>query len=150
MGRVGIGQDSHRFEKGKDLILGGVKIPDHDGLRANSDGDVVLHSLCNAIASAIGMGSLSTYADDLLKKGIEDSRRYVEHILSKTNLKVINAGISIEAKTPKLEQFLPKMNKEIEKIINAPAGVTVTSGEGLTDFGLGKGIRSTAIVLLGE
>ena len=83
MDRVGIGQDSHKFAKKKPLILGGVKVADKGGLEGNSDSDVILHSLCNALSSAIGGDSLSTWSDNMCKRGIKDSQKYVEYIFKK-------------------------------------------------------------------
>ena len=81
MFRVGIGQDSHRFAKlRKPLILGGVKISERGGLSGNSDSDVILHSLCNALSSAIGGDSLSTWSDDMCRRGVLDSQRDVDYI----------------------------------------------------------------------
>jgi 2-C-methyl-D-erythritol 2,4-cyclodiphosphate synthase len=79
--RIGIGQDSHRFsEKGK-LILGGVEIQDAPKLYGNSDGDAVFHALTNAISSALGGGSLSTFSDEMCQSGITDSSEYLKKIL---------------------------------------------------------------------
>ena len=86
MNRIGIGQDSHKFERerNKPLILGGVKIPDEIGLLASSDGDVFLHSICNALSSAIGGDSLGTWADSMcLEKKVTDSKEYVNYIFQK-------------------------------------------------------------------
>src|SRR3989344_3750339 len=72
--RIGIGQDSHKFSdnKNKKLVLGGIKIEKETGLEANSDGDVILHALFNALSTAIGMKSIGFYADGMCKKGITD------------------------------------------------------------------------------
>ena len=79
--RVGIGVDSHRFSKSKrPLVLGGVEIAKAGGLSGKSDADVILHSLCNAVSSAIGGDSLSTWSDEMCKEGITDSQKYLAHI----------------------------------------------------------------------
>ena len=72
--RVGIGQDSHQFSTEGTLILGGIAFPDTPKLLGNSDGDAILHALTNAISSAIGGGSLSTFSDNLCQQGRTDSR----------------------------------------------------------------------------
>ena len=156
--RVGIGQDSHRFEnfsKNKNLILGGIKIDTDLKFQANSDGDVILHSLCNALGSAIGLGSISTYADKMcLEQGIIDSRKYVEYIFQKVkekNYKIQNVSNSIEAKKPKLEKHFPEMKKIIAQILEInvdDVGITATSGEELTAFGKGEGIQVFVIVCI--
>ncbi len=158
MGRVGIGQDSHRFDSGKKaLILGGVKIAASGGLEANSDGDVILHSLCNALSSAIGGDSLSTWSDKMCEAGIKDSKKYVEHIFKKIKeegYEVSNVSISVEAKRPYIKLTIAaKMKEVIAKILEIEinqVGITFTSGEGLTAFGKGEGIQSIAAVSLSK
>ncbi len=158
MGRVGIGQDSHRFDGGKKaLVLGGVKIAATGGLSGNSDTDVILHSLCNALSSAIGGDSLSTWSDAMCEAGIKDSRKYVEHIfkkIKKEGYQVSNVSIAVEAKKPYLKLETIKMMKEaIAKLLEIDkkqVGITFTSGEELTPFGQGKGIQSIATVLIHE
>lgn len=145
---VGIGQDSHRFSKTqKALILGNYKISDSNGLEANSDGDVILHALCNAFSSAIGEYSLSTWADTMCTQGITNSKIYLEKIyqkVQKTGYLINNLSISLEAGKPQLEKNLPAIQKHLAKTLKikpSQIGITVTSGEKLTEFGQGKGIQ---------
>lgn len=157
MFRIGLGQDSHRFvgaSENKPLILGGVVIDKKGGLKGNSDSDVILHSICNALSSAIGGDSLSTWTDDMcLKQGIKDSARYVEYVFNKiVALKylVINVSISVEAKKPVFKMEVKKQIKRriaaLLKIKTEQVGLTFTSGEGLTAFGRGQGIQALTIV----
>jgi len=77
--RIGIGQDSHRFAiKKKKLVLGGFQVPNYLGLDAKSDGDVIIHAICNALMTAIGKGSFSVYADPLYRRGICNSTIYLK------------------------------------------------------------------------
>lgn len=154
--RIGLGQDSHRFtgvSENKPLILGGVKIDEKGGLEANSDGDVILHSLCNSISSAIGGDSISTWADEMCSRGVKDSARYVEYIFNKMTAmeySVVNISISVEAKKPVLEmEFKNQIKRRVAsllKIETGQVGLTFTSGEGLTAFGKGEGIQALTIV----
>ncbi|MBI1936027.1 2-C-methyl-D-erythritol 2,4-cyclodiphosphate synthase [Candidatus Woesearchaeota archaeon] len=152
--RVGLGQDSHKFsrDKKKKLILGGYAIPNEAGLEANSDGDLILHALFNAISSAIGEQSLGFYSDPMCKKGITDSKEYLKVILAKMyekNLKINNVSISIEAKKPRLEQHNDKIKDSLSRILKISKeniGITYSSGEGLTSFGKGEGMQCFAIV----
>lgn len=153
--KIGLGQDSHRFEKGKPLVLGGVGINYHSGLKANSDGDVVLHALCNALASAVGKGSISTYADKMCKEeGITDSKEYVKVALGfvqGAGYKVGNVSIAIEGKEPKLEKHVSEMKKVIASLLDvdvAEVGITATTGEELTAFGKGEGVQVFVVVIL--
>jgi len=84
MHRVGIGQDSHKLVKAKGkLVLGGVVISEDYYLKADSDGDVIIHALCNALSTAIGGGSLDTWAGEMFRSGVRDSREFLKVILKK-------------------------------------------------------------------
>ncbi|KKR50166.1 MAG: 2-C-methyl-D-erythritol 2,4-cyclodiphosphate synthase [Candidatus Curtissbacteria bacterium GW2011_GWA1_40_16] len=154
--RVGIGVDSHGFSKSKrPLVLGGVEVSKTGGLEGKSDADVILHSLCNAISSAIGGDSLSTWSDAMCKKGITDSREYLRHIAGRASEKkyqVVNVSVSVEAKKPRVDlETIKKMKAEIAEILSIASdcvGITFTSGEGLTAFGKGLGIQAISQVLL--
>ena len=159
MYRIGIGQDSHSFSKNlkRPLILGGFKVADEGGLEGNSDSDVILHSLCNALSSAIGGDSLSTWSDNMCKRGIKDSQKYVDYIFKKVmgqKYKVENVSISVEAKRPYIDlEAVRKMKMAVSKLLeirNSQVGITFTSGEGLTPFGRGLGIAAICIVLLSK
>ena len=154
--RIGIGQDSHQFskDKNKKLILGGFIIPNEIGLEANSDGDLIIHALFNAVSSAVGDKSLGYYSDAMCRKGITDSEEYLKVILKKLDenyMKINNLSISIEASKPKLEKHTGNIKNSLSKILNLKKeniGITYTSGEGLTSFGRGKGMQCFAVVSL--
>ncbi|MFC1769066.1 2-C-methyl-D-erythritol 4-phosphate cytidylyltransferase [Nanoarchaeota archaeon] len=151
--RIGFGQDSHKFtDETKDLILGGVKFEDHKGLKANSDGDVIIHSLCNAISQAIGGKSLGSFADEMAAAGILDSREYLKkaiEMLKSNNYSINNIGLMIECKTPKIDPKSEDIKSSIAKICNIPnqvIGLTATTGESLSDFGKGLGIQVFSVI----
>ena len=153
--RVGIGQDSHKFSKEpKLLILGGIEIKECNGLEANSDGDIILHSLFNALSSAVGGKSLGYYADPMCEKGIKDSKEYLKVALSMLkdkNLNINSIGIAIEAKKPRLESYEDKIKQNIAELCGIKkeqVGLTVTSGEELTPFGRGEAMQVFSIVSL--
>ncbi len=156
MFKVGIGQDSHRFSEAdkQPLILGGVEFSSEIGFKSNSDGDVIIHALCNALESAIGGLSFSAYADEMCEKGISDSVEYLkkalEHI-SEKGYKVNNIGISVEAKNPKIDPMANQIKERLARVLNISVefvGITATSGEDLTAFGQGEGVHVLAIVSL--
>ena len=153
--RIGFGHDSHRFsKKRKALFLGGVKISANDGLEGNSDGDVILHALTNAISAALGGGSLSNFSDEMCARGIRDSKKYLKVMSAKMkaeNFQIENLTISIEGKRPKLEKHFPKIRKSLSGLLSFPVkkiGIVATTGEGLTAFGRGEGLQVFAVVLL--
>jgi 2-C-methyl-D-erythritol 4-phosphate cytidylyltransferase/2-C-methyl-D-erythritol 4-phosphate cytidylyltransferase/2-C-methyl-D-erythritol 2,4-cyclodiphosphate synthase len=152
--RIGIGLDSHRFGGEKPLVLGGVLIPDEEGLEANSDGDVILHSLFNALSQAIGDRSISCYADKMCEEGITDSKEYLKVILKKVEekgYKINNIGVMSEGKRPRLEQHHDKIKESLSKLLNIKdeqIGLTFTSGEELSAFGKGEGIQVFSVVIV--
>lgn len=156
--RSGIGQDSHRFlpaDSSKPCVIGGIIFDDAPGFNANSDGDVALHAICNAITSLTGILILGNIADDLcLKDGITDSEIYlIEAMKTLGNQRITHVAISIEGKKPKFKHRLTEMRQNIARIMQlniSQVGVTATSGEGLTDFGCGDGIQVFAIVTTEE
>jgi len=153
--RVGIGQDSHMFEEEKKgLVLGGVKFPEELKLKANSDGDVVLHAVFNSLSQAIGDMSLGFYADKECKEGVKDSSKYLQIILEKIKkekFEVNSLGIMIEGARPQIDPIVPEMKRTIAKILEIPTrrvGVTATTGEKCTVFGEGLGIQCFVIASL--
>ncbi len=153
--RTGLGQDSHPFASSKKpLVLAGVRLSAAGGLAGNSDGDVALHALCNALSSATGGGSLSTWSDAMCQRGIKNSQRYLAEILKKLKQEqwqVVNVSLSVEAARPKLESKIPQLRKSLVKLLKiAPesVGITATTGERLTAWGRGEGIQCFALVLL--
>jgi len=150
--RVGIGIDSHRFtEISKLLVLGGVVIQSEQGLEADSDGDVLLHALANALSSAIGGRSLGYYADDLCRQGITESRSYIHEILKHVKEKgylVNNVGISVEAKRPRFDIYEERIKISIAEILGidiTDVGINSSSGDELSEYGRGNGIWVIAI-----
>lgn len=156
--RTGIGQDSHRFlssDSSKPCVMGGIIFDDVPGFMANSDGDVVLHAICNAISSLTGILILGNIADDLcLKDGITDSEVYLNEAMKTLGAQQItHVAITIEAKKPKLIARLSEMRQNIARIMSldfSQVGITATSGEGLTDFGCGDGVQVFVIVTTEE
>lgn len=152
--RTGLGQDSHRFlstDSSKPCVIGGLIFDDAPGFNANSDGDVVLHSLCNAISSLSGEPILGAIADDLcIKDGITDSEVYLKEALKTLGpQKITHVAISIEAKKPRFKERILEMRENIARIMGlsvTQVGITAISGEGLTDFGCGDGVQALSVI----
>jgi len=154
--RVGLGQDSHRFsdDAKRPLVLCGVVVQGVPGLDGNSDADVVLHALCRALEQAIGNDGFSRYADQMSRQGINDSREYVKVARANVELAgyiVNNVGLTIEARTPRIEPLREAMKTSVATLLGiAPGdvGINASTGEALTAFGRGEGIQAFAIVSL--
>ncbi|MBE7058636.1 MAG: 2-C-methyl-D-erythritol 2,4-cyclodiphosphate synthase [Ruminococcaceae bacterium] len=148
-----IGQDSHRFtNEDKPLVLGGVVFDGCDGMLANSDGDVVLHAITNAISGLTAQNILGAPADELCKKGITDSTAYLNLALvglKEKKMKLVHASVSVECKKPKISPRVSQMRESIGKLLGISpeeVGITATTGEELTAFGRGEGIAVICIV----
>ncbi len=152
--KVGIGQDSHRFDfddKEKKLILGGIVFEDEPALKGNSDADVILHSITNAISGVTCVNILGDISDDLcLRHGITDSSVYLrEAVKYLGEHRIVHLSISIECKRPKISPRIADIRQSLSVLLGIPencVGITATSGEGLTQFGQGLGIQVLSII----
>ncbi|MEO7427372.1 MAG: 2-C-methyl-D-erythritol 2,4-cyclodiphosphate synthase [Fibrobacteria bacterium] len=153
MYKVGIGQDSHRIQEpaaGKALMLGGVALREAYALEGNSDSDVVLHALTNAISGITGKPVLGPVADRMCKAGVTDSAAYLQKALEDLDgigYSLTHVSVSLECLRPKILPLLGAMTArvaELTGLLPEDVGITATSGEGLTDFGKGLGIQAFA------
>ncbi len=153
--RVGHGYDAHTFVEGKPLVLGGVTIPFEKGLKAHSDGDAVIHSLCDALLGAAAMGDIGTYYPDTDEKYKNiDSRILLKDVMksiSAKGLKVGNADITILAQEPKLLPYV----KEMRETLSSDLGISIndinikaTTTEGMGFVGRKEGICVYSVILL--
>jgi 2-C-methyl-D-erythritol 2,4-cyclodiphosphate synthase len=150
-----IGQDSHRFvsspQGDRPLRLGGVTIPDAPALEGNSDADVLLHALANAVSGLTGVNVLGEVADHMcLDQGVTDSAAYLAKAMeSLGDIALTHLSVSVEAQRPRLAGFVPSIRRRLSELTGLPVesiGLTATSGEGLTDFGRGLGIQVLCIL----
>jgi 2-C-methyl-D-erythritol 2,4-cyclodiphosphate synthase len=154
---IGQGIDAHRFEAGRPLVLGGVEIPHDQGLAAHSDGDVVIHALCDALLGAAGLGDIGHHFPDTdaAYAGI-DSRillRSVMASLAERGLAVHNADLTIAAQRPRLAPQVGAMRETLASDLRCPAArvnVKATTTERMGFTGRGEGIAAFAVVLLEE
>lgn len=152
--RTGLGQDSHRFlpeDSTKPCVIAGIQFDDVPGFKANSDGDLVFHALCNAISSVTGVTILGKISDELcLKDGITDSSVYLgEALKTLGQQEIVHVAISIEGSRPHFLKKIDEMRASVAnalKINSSQVGITATSGEGLTDFGCGDGLQCFVII----
>ena len=152
--RTGIGQDSHRFlpsDSSKPCVIGGLIFEDTPGLAADSDGDVIFHAICNAISSVTGVQILGGLAIDLCHKdGITDSQVYLEKAMETLGgQKIEHIALTVEGKRPRFRARTLEMRQKIASVMRLDIGrigLTVTSGDGLTDFGCGDGLQCFCII----
>jgi 2-C-methyl-D-erythritol 2,4-cyclodiphosphate synthase len=153
--RIGHGFDAHRFGAQRALVLGGVPVAHHVGLLAHSDGDVVLHALCDALLGAAGLGDIGRHFPDTdaAYESI-DSRVLLARVLdalAQAGFTVVNADITIIAQVPKLAGHMDAMRTVIAAGLRIDAGavnVKATTTERMGWIGREEGIATHAVVLL--
>jgi len=155
--KIGFGYDTHRLVQDRRLILGGVEIPFEKGLLGHSDGDVLIHAICDAILGAIGEGDIGRHFpdNDMHFKDISSLK-----ILKDVAKMAVNKGYSINqvdstivAERPKLATFIPEMIENIAKTLSINGkdiNVKAKTSEGLGFIGMEEGMAAYAIVLLEE
>ena len=153
--RIGQGYDVHKLTEGRDLILGGVKIPYEKGLLGHSDADVLLHAIMDALLGAAALGDIGQHFPDTdpAYKGISSMEllQKVGFLLQEHHYMIENIDATIIAQRPKLAPYRPKMAENIAEALELQVGqvsVKATTEEGLGFTGSGEGIASQAIVLL--
>jgi 2-C-methyl-D-erythritol 2,4-cyclodiphosphate synthase len=151
--KTGLGLDSHRFVEGdsdKPLVLGGVEFEDAPPLAGNSDADVILHAITDAISGITGFTVIGSVADEMCRRGIVDSREYLKVALQSLGVwQLTHVSIVLECKRPPIDPKVPELRKSISKLLGLEISdvcITATSGERLSDVGRGLGIHTSAIV----
>ncbi|MBT5229630.1 MAG: 2-C-methyl-D-erythritol 2,4-cyclodiphosphate synthase [Methylococcales bacterium] len=155
--RIGQGYDAHRFELGKPLVLGGVRVEHDAGLLAHSDGDVLIHAVCDALLGAAALGDIGQHFSDQ-DAAFEniDSRvllRKVVELIAENGFAVGNVDSTIVAQKPKLATYVLPMREVLAQDLKVPVSsvsIKATTTEKMGFTGRGEGIAAQAIVLLVE
>jgi len=153
--RIGHGFDAHRFCDGDHVTLGGVRIPHDRGLEAHSDGDVLIHAICDALLGAAGLGDIGRHFpdSDAQYRGI-DSRillRQVVDTLAERGLRVSNLDCTLVAQAPRMGPHIEAMREHLAQDTGTAAdrvNVKATTTERMGYLGRGEGIAAHAVVLL--
>ncbi|HZJ85137.1 MAG TPA: 2-C-methyl-D-erythritol 2,4-cyclodiphosphate synthase [Syntrophomonadaceae bacterium] len=154
--RIGIGYDVHRLSSGRKLIIGGVDIPNHEGLLGHSDADVLTHAICDALLGAAALGDIGQHFPDNDEKYRDISSlvllKEIGHKLQGSGYFIHNIDSVIIAEKPKLAPYIPQMCQNIAGTLNIgldKVNVKATTSEGLGFAGRGEGMAAKAVVLLG-
>lgn len=153
--RIGHGYDVHRFGVGDFVTLGGVRIAHTQGVVAHSDGDVLLHALCDALLGAAALGDIGQHFpdSDAQYRGI-DSRKLLRHVfalLKKNNYVLGNADMTIIAEAPRVMKHAQTMRENIAADLECSIGqinIKATTTETMGFVGRGEGLAAYAVVLL--
>lgn len=151
--KTGLGLDSHRFVEGetdKAFVLGGLVFDDVPALSGNSDADVILHALTDAISGVTGRTVIGAVADEMCQRGITDSKEYLKVALADLgDWQLSHVSIALECKRPKIDPKVPVLRESIAGLLGLTVDdvcITATTGEKLNDVGRGLGIHATVIV----
>lgn len=153
--RIGNGYDVHAFGEGDKIVIGGVVIPHHHGLIAHSDGDVLLHALCDALLGAAALGDIGKHFPDTdMQYRNADSRSLLRMVYAKVNQQgwqLVNADMTIVAQAPRMANYITHMQEAIAADLQSAIGqinVKATTTERLGFTGREEGIACYAVVLL--
>ncbi len=153
--RIGQGYDVHRLAEGESLWLGGILIPHYKGTVAYSDGDVLIHAICDALLGALKLGDIGThFPDNSLEFKNIDSKillRKSYQMVKEKGYEIVNIDSTINAQQPKLKPYIPEMEKTLASVLEIDVhqvSVKATTTENLGFEGREEGIAVNAVVLL--
>tara|TARA_B100000676_G_scaffold259202_1_gene268054 strand:- start:1744 stop:2253 length:510 start_codon:yes stop_codon:yes gene_type:complete len=153
--RVGLGYDSHRFESGRPLILGGITIPDHPGLAGHSDGDAITHALIDAILGAASLGNVGTHFPPTEEKWKDaDSTELLSKsvaVIDREGWMVVNVDVTVICESPQISLFAEEMKERLSGVLQVPVeriSIKGKTNEGLGWIGESKGLAVHAVALL--
>ncbi|MGJ7030376.1 2-C-methyl-D-erythritol 2,4-cyclodiphosphate synthase [Niabella hirudinis] len=153
--RIGSGIDFHQFAEGRDLWIGGIKIPHHKGALGHSDADVLLHAICDALLGALSLGDIGVHFpnNDPRYKDIDSKILLKEtvQLISEKRYRVVNVDSSLCLQEPKIKKFVPAMQQtiaEILKVTTSDISIKATTTEEMGAIGREEGLMAMATVLL--
>jgi 2-C-methyl-D-erythritol 2,4-cyclodiphosphate synthase len=153
--RIGFGYDVHQLKTGRKLIIGGIHIPFEKGPVAHSDGDVLIHSICDALLGALSLGDIGLHFPDNSDEFRDiDSKILLERVvqmIDKKGFKVVNMDSTVLLQKPKLKNYISEMKIVLSAILSISTDVLsikATTTEHLGFVGRGEGIAAQAVVLL--
>lgn len=155
--RIGIGYDVHQLELNRKFVLGGIAIPFDKGPVAHSDGDVLIHSICDALLGAACMGDIGVHFPDTSEefRGVDSKvlLRTVIEKLSDKGYSIVNIDSTVSLQRPKLKEYIPVMRETLSKILRInlnQVSIKATTTERLGFIGREEGIAAQAIVLISD
>jgi len=155
MYRIGQGIDFHQLVEGRKLFLGGVLVPHHKGCLAHSDGDVLLHALCDALLGALGLGDIGLHFPDTSNDFKDaDSKLLLKRcyeMVQERGFSLVNADMTLLLQAPKIRPYVSAMQQSISEVLSvaiADVSIKATTTEQLSFIGREEGVVATASVLL--
>ncbi len=155
--RIGFGYDSHRFEDGRPLMLGGVRIPDAPGLRGHSDADVLIHAVIDALLGAAALGDIGSHFPDTDPKWKDaDSAKLLEQVVGEVaaaGYAVGNVDATVICERPRLRPHVDAIRSRLSELLQVDVSCVSVKGktnEKMDDVGAGVGIEAHCVALLVE
>lgn len=155
--RIGHGYDVHRLTEGETLWLGGILVPHTKGTVAHSDGDVLIHAICDALLGALKLGDIGThFPDNSAEFKNIDSKLLLERsyrLVQEKGFEIVNIDSTISAQEPKLKPYIPEMEQTMAEVLGVEVdriSVKATTTEKMGFEGREEGISALAVVLLEE
>lgn len=146
---VGIGYDSHRFEAGRKLILGGVEIPHDRGLAGHSDADVLTHAITDALLGAAGLGDIGTHFPDT-DPAFRDapSLDFLRTAIGMVGGAIVNVDATLVCEEPKMAEHREAIEASVTAVTGGRFNLKATTNEGMGWIGRGEGIACIAVISL--
>lgn len=153
--RIGIGYDSHAFEAGRPLILGGVRVDAERGLAGHSDADVLLHAIMDALLGAAALGDIGTHfppEDDRYRDAVSTRLAgSVAGLVTDAGYRIVNVDASLVLERPRIGPYVARMRAEIAGALGVDVeavGVKATTNEGMGFVGRGEGAAAMAVAMV--
>ena len=153
--RIGFGYDSHRFEAGRALVLGGVRVPGADGLKGHSDADALLHAIIDALFGAAALGDIGSHFPDTDEEWKSaDSAKLLASAAAEVRAagyRIVNIDATVIAEKPKIRPHVEAMRKRISQVLGIDMSAVSVKGktnEKMDDVGAGAGIAVHAVALI--
>lgn len=155
--RVGFGYDVHQLQEGRKFILGGIAIPSEKGPIAHSDGDVLIHAICDALLGAANLGDIGVHFPDNSEvyRGIDSKvlLRKTMDLISDAGYKVVNIDSTVNLERPKLKEYIPVMQNTLANILKVSVNdisIKATTSEKMGFVGREEGVAVQAVALISK
>ncbi len=155
--RIGHGYDVHAFCEGKYIVIGGVRIPFNRGLKAHSDGDVLIHSVCDALLGAAALGDIGSHFPDHNEAYESINSRWLLHkvheMLAGAGFEIVNLDSTLVAQEPKMQPHIPRMRENLAEDLSLASeriSIKATTTEQLGFAGRQEGLAAHSVALIGR
>lgn len=154
--RIGTGYDSHSFDNTREMVLGGIVIPNHAGLTGHSDGDAIAHAVIDAVLGAAAAGDIGSHfppSDDAWKNADSiELLRQATAVVAERDHHIVNVDVTVICETPRIGPYVEAMRERLAtamRVTNAQVSVKSKTNERMGWIGRGEGLAVHAVVMIG-